>query len=342
MQPVIARRRSTPYLRHAGGCALAALAAFATLALAAPAAEAHSPQIRVDQRSDAPLKIIALKARVTDLDRRTTLDYEMVPAEHVQLLEGDRVRLGVVGTAIVDGRGVEHDVPVRLELAAGSRYVDVTRHRDGSVIVATQPIPAGEYGGDGLVRAQLAYDVVGNYDLRDNLRSGRITFEIRPARGAAAPITGGVRWDHAAAIAGEIAEVGLTGEGTPNWVVERIWRDGYQGARDSALELAVQTERTGVLRRQDPNRLLAHLYRHLLGRSGSDRDVQAADPQGFAANLGLYQREGYRKLVEVFVNSDEFRRHHDFASLERLPMPRDDRPGPDRRRAFPRGGGIWY
>lgn len=299
--------------------AVAAAAALAILVLPAPPADAH--QVRVDRQATAEgLKVIALKARVQHLDSRDVRHYEMVPAEHVQLVEGDRVRVDVVGTAIVNGNGVERDVPVRLELAAGSRYVDVTTNRDGSAIVATQAIPAGDYGDDGLVRAQLAFTVVGNYDMRDNLRSGRITFEIRPRTGRVdAPVTGNARWQRALEIANHVAEVNANpGQGTPNWVVERIYRDGYQGARDAALELAVQAERAGHDDRHSPNEMIAHLYRHLLGRSGSDREIQLADETGFNRNLRIYQQRGYRELVEIFVESDEFRRHHDFAALERM------------------------
>jgi hypothetical protein len=339
MLPSNERRRLRVSLRRAGAFALAALTALATLAFAAPAAEAE-PQIRVDQRrTGQPLQVIALQARVTDLDDRRTLDYELVPAEHVQLVEGDRVRVNVIGTAIVNGDGVARDIPVRLELAAGSRYVDVTVNRDGSAIVVANAIPAGEYGADGLVRSQLAFQVVGDYDMRDNLRSGRITFEIRPANGVVnPPVTGGgVRWDRAVAIADEIAEVRVVGEGTPNWVVQRIYENGYQGARDSALELAVQAERTGTFRRLSAEAVTAHLYRHLLGRGGSDREIALSDPTGFNANVRIFQQRGYRELVDVFVQSEEFRRHHDFARLETTPLPREERPGRVLRRNRGRG-----
>jgi len=340
MLPENERRRLRNSLRRAGAFALAALTAFATLALAAPAAEAE-PQVRVDPRgNDQPLKVIALQARVSDLNDRGTRDYELVPAQHVQLVEGDRVRVNVIGTAIVNGDGVARDIPVRLELAAGSRYVDVTVNRDGSAIVVANAIPAGDFGTDGLVRAQLAFEVVGNYDMRNNLRSGRITFDIKPANGVAdRPVTSGsgVRWDRAVAIADEIAEVRVVGEGTPNWVVQRIYENGYQGAHDSALELAVQAERTGAFRRLSAEAVTAHLYRHLLGRNGSDREIAQSDPAGFNANVRIFQREGYRELVEVFVQSDEFRSHHDFVRLESTPLPQDDRPGRVLRRNRGRG-----
>ena len=336
-------RRSSPSHRPAA-FALASATVFAALAwLAAPAAAA---QLRVDPSPSDGVKVITMTARVHYVDGRRTADFEIGSGGHVPLVAGDRVRIHMVGTAIEGGRGVERVIPVRFQLSAGSRWADASQDRDGSVLVVAKPVSPDDAGTDGLVNAQLSYAVLGDYDMRDHLRNGFVTFSIRPARGSVGgPVTGSGRWQRAASIGDDVAEIQLAGEGTPNWVVERIYRNGYQGARDAALELAVQTERTGVLRRWTPQALTAHLYRHLLGRPGSDREIALAD-RGFDANVRIYQSRGYRALVEVFVDSDEFRRHHDFARIENLPMPRDDRGqgnDPDqRRRPRPRGNGGWH
>ena len=131
-----------------------------------------------------------------------------------------------------------------------------------------------------------------------------------------------------------------------DYQVQRIYRQGHDGARQVAIVLAQQAERCGATRGWQPTQIVGHLYRELLGRTGSDSELAQQDP-GFYNNVQLYQKNGYPVLVQTLVDADEFVRHHELRSLENLPLDPDVAspnevpmvPDDGARRTRPRGWG---
>jgi hypothetical protein len=321
----------------------AALTALLTvLCVALPAA---AQTLEMD-RADEPEKIIGLKARVTPFEGGPSTDYDIQPGVTVPMYEGERLRLRMVGTALVDGRGVEREIQARLELGAGSRWIDVEQAGSQGVVVISKPIPPGAADG-GSVSAQVAFTVTGNYDVRRNLQTGRVTFDIQPTRAVAATdLASDERWQLSEDVAGSLMAILLDDAGDPlDYQVKRIYAKGHQGAKDMAIVLAQQAERRGSTRGWQPTEIVGHLYRELLGRDGSDREIRLSDP-GFDNNVRLYERNGYQVLVQTLVDADEFVRHHDLRRLEELYIDPDvagqevETPQPDgARRTRPRGWG---
>jgi hypothetical protein len=325
---------------------LGAVALLAGLGLAPSAA---AQRMEVDRPSTAPEKIIGLKARVTPYEGGASTDYQIEPGVTVYLDEGERVRLRLVGTALVDGVGVEREIDARLETGAGSRWIDVAPEGGSSVVVATKPIPPGAAGGAETVTAQVAFTVTGNYDIRQNLQTGRVTFDIRPKQTATAPdLSQDERWQRSQEVADSLMSILLDDapDEAADYQVQRIYRRGQDGARQVAIVLAQQAERRGATRGWQPTEIVGHLYRDLLGRDGSDHELAQRDP-GFTDNVRLYQRNGYSVLVQTLVDSAEFARHHELERLEYLPVNPDvaspnDGPTPPpegARRTRPRGWG---
>lgn len=287
--------------------------------------EIDRPDKAIDQPSLAPEKIISLKARITPYEGGPSTDYEIQPGITVNLDEGERIQLRIVGTAIVDGRGVEREIQTRLVIGAGSRWIDVAPEGGCSVVVATKPIPPGATGADGMVTAQVAFTVTGNYDIRQNLQDGRVTFHIYPRQSASAPdVSRDERWQRSQDVADSLMAILL--DQRPNeaadYQVQRIYRQGHDGARQVAIVLAQQAERSGATRGWQPTQIVGHLYRELLGRSGSDSELAQQDP-GFYNNVQLYQKNGYLVLVQTLVDADEFVRYHELRNLESLPVDSD-------------------
>jgi hypothetical protein len=94
---------------------------------------------------------------------------------------------------------------------------------------------------------------------------------------------------------------------------DRIYREGYGGVPTVATGLARIAEQRGLGRspldrgyqERDVERL-AGLYRDLLHRQQSDRDLWQQDP-GFRANVEALHRKGLAAVVESIIDADEFR-----------------------------------
>ncbi|HEX3527772.1 MAG TPA: hypothetical protein VH988_11960, partial [Thermoanaerobaculia bacterium] len=115
----------------------------------------------------AQMKIIAVQAKVGGTN------YGVAPnAEQIPVNVGDRVRVDLVGTSIEGGRGVERQVNARFDVASGRGMIDIAQAGSNWVVVNIRS--AGD--------AQLGYAVNGNYDMRGNLRNGRITLQISDNR----------------------------------------------------------------------------------------------------------------------------------------------------------------
>lgn len=320
---------------------VAAVLALALLATAAPAAGQTLQDDDLDTAA-AGTPLIAIHARVTDLDtnQRQAYRIEPDPVGTIPLRVGDRVLVELLGTAIINDVGIAVEVPARFEVAAGSWRLGVKASDANSVIVDAQRPDESRRGRDDALSA-LAYTVIGNYDLKDALREGRITFEIAPRGGLQQPgssrsVQGEARWREAEEIARTLSFIRL-GEQRQldDALVERIYLDGYQGVRDVASLLAEETANVETFERWEQDDLLARLYRHLLDRRGDEQKIADEDPQGFSYNLNLLEREGYRALVLALVGSEEFRRVHDLDDFEamsqadrpRRPILRETRPG---------------
>lgn len=266
------------------------------------------------------MPVIALQLRVEDLDNRgfdagqRPDRYGLAPTtETIPLRDGERVRVHVVGTAIeADGDGVEAPVNANFRLVSGNRNLDVTRTGSNWAEVVAR--------GDGT--AQLGYNVVGNYDMKGALREGRITFQVGGAALGGvpgSPVTGpvrGDRWDKAERLTGllyrGILQQPLQGEGA-RADVEHIYRLGYGGVLDVAKELAREAEpadRGRYRGEEGAIERVGELYRVLLGRNQSDRELWETD-RGFRGNVGEFRERGVDAVVESIVNSEEFRSVHE-------------------------------
>ena len=284
---------------------------------------------RGERMIPAGTQIIALEAHVTDLDtgREQVIDLDRAD-DHARIQVGDRVRVDLVGTAIIDGDGVAVQVPADFDIAAGSWRIDTTPAGPSSVIVtATQPNSV--HRGNPQGRSGVGFEVERNYDMKAKYRKGRVTFEIAdrdgdfgPGGNVGAPAQGwqpDARWRHAEEIADDLSQIDFNPDGLDRAEVELIYERGLAGIREVAVAQAVRAGRSGAVRARDGADVVAHAYRHLLGRQGNTRAIAQADPQGFRNNLELLQNRGYRALVTLFVDSDEFRRVHDLDTFDDLP-----------------------
>lgn len=332
----------------------AIVAAALSVAVALPAAA--QMQVRA---AGEPLRVIDVKARVTDLDSDRTERYSVTPAQHVPLQVGDRVRVQIVGTVIRDGRGVEEVLPAEFRVVAGPWRIDLApAGPDAVVVVARQPNEAVQGGAQAGSRSQVGYTVEGaGYEMTEMQRDGRITFDIAPAEMVTAPSSTDPRWRRAGEMADVLSHLLLDDRGELSEVyVERIYVNGYHGVQQVAETLARGAERQGSLRGWTDGQVVLHLYRHLLGREGTDREIYQSDPAGVQGNTELLQSRGYETLVESLVGSREFRDTHDVDRFQELavdpavdrsrhrgPLPEygslddDERQGVGRTR--PRGGG---
>jgi hypothetical protein len=264
----------------------------------------------------APLEIIALKARVHSQNGPTNGDFEIgggVPAQ-----VGERLRVSLVGTAIVNGAGREVPVDAHFNIAAG--------HNDIS-LVSTGPnwalVSVNAAGGNGL--GQLGYVTAGNYRIKPGLASGRITFKIGGAATQASPVPPPVevpqgftpdRWRQARELNARLHRAILGDEPRGDQAradAERIYRDGYGGLLTVATRLARAADDRGLGRstadrgyqERDVERV-GGLYRDLLRRQASNQDLWRQDP-GFRANVEALHEKGLAAVVASIVDSAEYR-----------------------------------
>jgi len=284
----------------------------------------------------AQMKIIAVQAKVGGTN------YGVAPnAEQIPVNVGDRVRVDLVGTSIEGGRGVERQVNARFDVASGRGQIDIVQSGSNWVVVNVRS--AGD--------AQLGYAVTGNYDMRGNMRNGRITLQISDNRrrggqdrGQGGHDNGGYehgghggneRWDRAKDVTRRLY-LGILGAeprgDEARADTERIARDGSAGVRDVARSLAggAHHGRGGRMDQEEAVRVLGDLYRGLLGRDMSNRDLWERD-RGFRDSVNTLRRDGLVRIVDGIVASEEFRSVNKLNELDR--MPRWDRgDGHDRDR----------
>lgn len=282
----------------------------------------------------AQMKIIAVQAKVGGTN------YGVAPnAEQIPVNVGDRVRVDLVGTSIEGGRGVERQVNARFDVASGRGMIDIVQAGSNWAVVNVRS--AGD--------AQLGYSVTGNYEMRGNMRAGRITLQISDNRRHGGPggqggydnggyehggRGGNERWDRAKDVTRRLY-LGILGAeprgDEARADTERIARDGSAGVRDVARSLAVNAQRHQNPRMGEDEaiRVLGDLYRGLLRREMSNRDLWIRD-RGFHDSVIALRRDGLVRIVDGIVASDEFRSVNKLNELDRMPRwdrDHDRRPG---------------
>lgn len=294
---------------------LAALALTAALPAAAQATSRQRPRVQPVQQTS----LIALQARVDG----TSHVYGVSPnAETIPIREGERLRLDLVGTALVNGNGVERTVNAKFHEAAGRGRLDIVQTGPNWVVVQ-----ARNRGDDGL--AQLAYEVTSNYDMKGSLRTGRITFQIGEGTISTPPVQQTDRWRKSQDLNWRLYTSILNQEPRGTRAeddLNHIYRLGYGGVRDVALELAREANLDNRgLSEADAVAILGDLYRGLLRRNTSDRDLWDSD-RGFRGNVQALRDRGLERIVQGIVDSEEFRSVHElyqWGPLAADQLPRD-------------------
>jgi hypothetical protein len=271
----------------------------------------------------APLEVITLKARVESQNGTTNGDFQVGDAILARV--GEHLKVSLLGTGIVNGIGREVPVDARFAMAAGHAQCSLLRTGPNWAVVSINAA-----GGNGL--CQLGYTASANYRMRPGLASGRLTFKMsgpNAAVGTGAPVPPGAgpepepphgyehgRWRRAWELDGMLyrAILGEEPRGERARVdADRIYREGYGGVLTVATELARIAEQRGRGRspldrgyqERDVERL-AGLYRDLLHRQQSDRDLWQQDP-GFRGNVEALHHKGLAAVVQSIVDADEFR-----------------------------------
>jgi hypothetical protein len=274
----------------------------------------------------AQMKVIAVQARVGGTLYGVAPNQEVVPVN-----VGDRVRVDLVCTSIEGGRGVERPLNARFDVAAGRGRIDIVQSGPNWAVVEVRS------GGDNGA-AQLGYSASGNYEMHGNLRDGRITFQIADngRRGNGGPSRQDERWDRARDLT-RLLYQGILNESPRGDErredTERIYREGSAGVRSVALALAREAERSRPQRlgNDEAVRTLGDLYRGLLHRTQSDREMWDRD-RGFRGNIETLRRDGLVRMVDVIVSSPEFRSTNRLDDLDRMPRGDRGRYGQDDRR----------
>lgn len=276
-----------------------------TLALAATAA---AQQVRVDPAPPDGTRLLDVEVLVTDLATNRTTTYEL--GQHVPLAAGDRVRVDLVGSALVDGVGRRVALPADFTAGGGGRQLGLAPTREGGIVVHAE-----QNAGDDERPSQIRFDLRGQYE-PPRLASGFVTFDIAPRTQPQAPAESRQISER---VARDLAHLLLVDSPRleTSWI-ERIERGGEAEARALARQLAATAAQSGRLREMPPWEVTAHLYRHLLGREGTAADLWRTDA-GFRGNIELLRERGYPALVDAVLGSQEFRSRHRFDRLPTLP-----------------------
>jgi len=300
------------------------LAAALTAALAAPAPAAA--QIAADRAAVAPagVNVIDVKAQVTDPDTGESRLYDIQPAAPVPLTVGERIHVHLVGTAVIDGTGRAVLLPARFEQGPGDWRIDIADYGEhGLTVVARTADDRGRAGH----LSQVLYTIEGDYDVRRQIASGRITFEIgEPTGSVSDPVVSPStreRWRRAERIADDLLAIRYASGQADSGLVERIYRSGTDEIRQIASSFAQDAVRAREIENRPPWDVARHLYQELLGRDDSAEELWEADA-GFRGNVRLLMESGYPALVSAIVRSQEFAQDHELDAFARLALPRTD------------------
>jgi hypothetical protein len=262
---------------------------------------------RQSQPNPGVLDVIALQTYVEG--RNAT--YGVKPAESIPVNPGERIRIHLVGTAIVHGSGVERPIPARFSVVAGKGQIDIVQTGQDWALVQVN----SRGNGNGL--AQIGYEVTTNaYQMKGGLREGRITLEIGGGLASSSPGSTGSgsvdrnRWNYARDLTDQLYRsiLGVAPQGdVAQRDLEHIYEMGLIGVRDVALALANDTNaRYDRLSQNDAVNVLGDLYRGLLRRNASNDQLWDQDP-GFRGNVDALRRQGYSRIIQGILDAPEFR-----------------------------------
>jgi hypothetical protein len=293
--------------------------------------------------------VIALQVNVENADQKVR--YGIRPnTETVPLVAGQRVRLSLVGTAIVNGVGVERPINARFHTVSGAGALELGQSGPNWVLVSGR--------GNGV--AQLAYDVTDRgYTMKGGFESGRITFQLTGSGGGGSagngggypnqpppppgpgPAEGGDRQAVAQRIAQRLYRAILNqtdlSDRRAQSDIDAIYRGGFPAIQSVARDLAVVAEAKGSFDQRSAEEVVGRFYRYLLLRNGTNRDIMAQD-RGFSDNVRLLRERGLPELVRVIVGSQEFQKVQELDRYGLLYAPNDrgheghDRDNRDNRR----------
>lgn len=309
---------------------LLTITAAAALALAGSqpsVAQSLKPKVKADTTKTAPQQVISLETRVETVDTRGRASrsayraddtYGVKPAEAIPLQVGERVRVNLVGTSLVNGRGVETPINATFSLSAGRDNLHIVQTGSNWVIVE-----AKGRGND--KTAQLAYTTNGNYDMKAGLAQGYITFTIDNRGVSDRPVVAQDRdrWQRAEDLT-ELLYQGILdrnlGGSNAQDDVEHVYYLGYRGVQEVARELAREAANRYDTRwtEDEAYDVVAGLYRELLGRQQTDR--QLSEENGFRTNVDNLRRYGIERVVQTIVESEEFRSANDLSGLDRMAL----------------------
>lgn len=290
----------------------------AAVALALAAAVASGAQeVRVGPPPPDGTRLLALEILVTDLATNRTVAYDA--GKHVPLTVGDRVRIELVGSALIDGVGRGVALPADWVVGGGGWRIEAAPTAEGGVIVHALRPDSDDRGRSGRL-SHVDFELRGRYEPQ-RFASGGITLEIAPPAAVAAPSE---RWQLSERLAHDLGHVLLVERPQidEGWAV-RIHDTGLTGARALGRQLAATALRDRRLEEMPPWEVTAHLYRHLLGRQGTADELWRRDP-GFWESVELLDERGYATLVDTLLQSRELAERYQLARFEALP--RGERP----------------
>jgi hypothetical protein len=301
------------------------------------------------QAQPARTSVIAIQVNVESGGQQVR--YGIRPnTETVPLLAGQRVKVSLVGTAIVNGVGVERPINARFHPASGAGALELGQSGPNWVLVSGR--------GNGV--AQLSYDVTDrNYTMKNGFESGRITFQLTGTHGSGG--AGGNGGNGGSGEPGPGPGQGSDRQAVAQKITERLYRailnqtdlsdrraqrdldaiynGGFPAIQSVARDLAGAAEARGSFDQRTADEVVGRFYRYLLLRNGSNRDIAAQD-RGFSDNIRLLRERGLPELVRVIVGSQEFQKVQELERYGLLYAPtghdrghdgRDGRDGRDNR-----------
>ncbi|HEV7667927.1 MAG TPA: hypothetical protein VGS22_05350 [Thermoanaerobaculia bacterium] len=144
--------------------------AFAFVAIALAAFALATPVAAQDDEEEVS-RVIAVQVYAEVHGSEDPILYGVAPEnEPVEVSPGEHLRLTLVGTGLVGGKGEEVEIPAAFNIAAG-RGVQITGRGDNWIDVAISPGASGNAG-------EIGYRVGDDYEMRRELTSGRIILEV--------------------------------------------------------------------------------------------------------------------------------------------------------------------
>jgi hypothetical protein len=253
----------------------------------------------------AAQKVIAIQVYADPAGSGGEARYGVAPEnEAVPVTPGERLRLTLIGSALIDGKGKEVRINASFDVASGDLQI-VGRGDDWVDVV----VGRGTSG----VAGQIGYRVTDDYEMRGALSNGRITLQIQRGSGGGSQNDGGgshnggdnsSRHEKATTVTRALIEGILNttfDEDRDSEWVDEVYQGGYDSVLSVADDLARQASRRGS---QDAEATVRRLYRFLLRRSSDKIDSD----DGFWTNVTAMRKAGLRNVVETIVGSDEFSR----------------------------------